>query len=130
MLGKGGMAGLMQQAQRMQECRGAVLGEICRVGDAGEHGAVLWNSDRVSGTLPRGMRDRQRVAKVSDNETSRPGLDAHQDVRDQARPTAISSQPNGVVVAVSPARSSTVVVPDSTIAGPAMRCSAASASKS
>ena len=43
--------------------------------------------------------------------------------------TLMSSQPCGVTVAASPGRSSTVVIADSMIAGPAMVCAGASASK-
>jgi hypothetical protein len=46
------------------------------------------------------------------------------------RETAISSQPSALTVARSPARRSTVVIADSTMAGPVMICARASASKS
>jgi hypothetical protein len=42
----------------------------------------------------------------------------------------ISSQPSAVTVARSPGRNSTIVIADSTIAGPAMVRAGASASKS
>jgi hypothetical protein len=49
---------------------------------------------------------------------------------DQPPPMVMSSQPIGVVWARSPGRSSTVVVGDSTIAGPSIACPEASASSS